>query len=224
MNRLFFLFLIFNSPVYSMEQSRSYGPDEDAPGEHIPSAPLEERVMDLSFFQSYDEKGNTLFHRLITKGHVDVFKRMITYYGDKCELHHHTVLRENVNGWTPLHLAASYGEDEIVSFLLEFNPLLREQRDPNGNTALHFAFYGMLGCLGEEPLIDHDDGNTHKIRKLNKYKEIIIDLVDAGCRMSDLNRDGVSPHELAMRNPTTQHLYQRMQRISDHRSAFESFK
>lgn len=176
---------------------------------------IESRVPNLSFFEKYDDKGNTIFHRLIAKGRIAVFMRMLEWYAEVCGLEYSAPLKPNIIGWTPLHCAASYGEDKIVHEILRFNPFVARQRDPQGNTALHFALYGMLGCLDKEFLIEHD-----KVAKLAKYKALIIELEESGCRFEDLNRGGISPHELAMRNPTTQRLYDRIQRVKARHASF----
>lgn len=51
------------------------------------------------------------------------------------------LVQKDNNGWTPLFYSCFYGSDEMLSFLLEVNPLTATMADVDGWLPLHYAVY-----------------------------------------------------------------------------------
>ncbi|GGD26222.1 ankyrin repeat domain-containing protein [Flavobacterium orientale] len=65
----------------------------------------------------------------ISKGEVDLVKKMVSYGAD---------INEKTNGMTPLMYAARYNQTEIITFLLEKGADVKA-KCKNGYTALQYA-------------------------------------------------------------------------------------
>ena len=89
------------------------------------------------------------------KGQLDLVEKMIRKGADV-----------NKTGWTPLHYAASTGEVEVISLLLE-NHAYIDAESPNGTTPLMMAgMYGTVAAVkllleeGADPLLRNQQGLT----------------------------------------------------------------
>ncbi|CAL8153839.1 unnamed protein product [Prunus armeniaca] len=81
-----------------------------------------------------DHCGNFPIHYASSKGHVDIVKELLRHCPDSKEL-------RNSSDQNILHVAARYGEDNLVKYFLktvEFQSLIN-QKDNRGNTPLHLA-------------------------------------------------------------------------------------
>jgi len=87
------------------------------------------------------------------KGHVDLVNQLIAKDADV-----------NKTGWTPLHYAASGGQAQIISILLEHSAYI-DAESPNGSTPLMMAaMYGNAECVktlleaGADPTLKNQQG------------------------------------------------------------------
>lgn len=110
-----------------------------------------------------DGQGQTLLHAAVVEGNL-IAARALLKAGCNSTM---TNLREE----TPLHLAASHGNPDLVTLFLELNSL--EEKDSDGNTPLHLA-------------IEH--GHLESARLL----------LNAGAKIDCSNKNGDTPVDLAL--------------------------
>jgi ankyrin repeat protein len=78
-----------------------------------------------------DSFGQTAAHTAARDGHTGA---LITLTLHGCDLG-----AVDLNGYTPLHVAAQHGHPEALQLLLRLRPELVDAKDRNGSTSLHWA-------------------------------------------------------------------------------------
>jgi serine/threonine-protein phosphatase 6 regulatory ankyrin repeat subunit B len=112
---------------------------------------------------------------------------------------------EDNDGYTPLHFATEYGEDEIVKMLIDAGADVNVQSDWNGSTPLYWAAkYKRLGIvkilIDAKAYLDVQDvwGNTPlHMATVNGYIEVVRMLVEAGAKIDIPNNRGETPYDYA---------------------------
>lgn len=123
-------------------------------------------VLSSLIFYSNAKADDPSVYEIISSGNTAEFAELMAYGLDVDE--------RDTNGYTPLILASSLGQDEFVHFLLD-NGANPNKSNKDGMTALHFA-------------------------ALNGHTNVINALVDADAILDIVNGDGFSPLMLAIKN------------------------
>jgi ankyrin repeat protein len=103
-------------------------------GEHLKMAHLlHERGADINVQGGED---HTPLFRASCSGHFEIVQWLLSHRADPND-------QANLDGWTSLHAAASFGHVEVSRLLLQYKANIYA-RDPEGRTALHVAvkFFG----------------------------------------------------------------------------------
>jgi ankyrin repeat protein len=151
-------------------------------------------------------------HQLIKQGaHVDIFmaaalgeaERVGALLNEEPEL----IVSYSEDGWTPLHLAAFFGREEVARMLLRRHAQVNlHSRSPEGNTPLHAAVAGkqpaLVGLLLEHGA-DVDAADSLGWTPLNHaahegVAEIVESLLRHGADPTIPSDDGRTPLETAL--------------------------
>ena len=106
-------------------------------------------------------------HCASQEGQLEVIKLLVDDY--LCSFTH----KDGGHGVTPLHLAASAGHTEILSFFASKDESSLEVKDKHGRTPLHYA------C---------QDGHKNVVKLLKEH----------GCNFDHKDKKGITPKTLAM--------------------------
>lgn len=135
-----------------------------------------------------DPEGNTALHNAVGTGPLELVNLLLEYKADG--------RIKNDKGQTALHKAILANNIETTKLLLQNQPLLINEQDLNGNTALHYAAHlgspelvkilleyggdnGKQNNLGQTPLLLSIHANNIKITKvLLEKKPNYIDKID----------------------------------------------
>lgn len=123
-----------------------------------------------------NKQGMSALHISAKRGHVDVIKSLIKKCPEICEL-------LDDKGQTALHVAVENNRKSVVEFFLqslEFQDLVNE-KDNNGNTALHLAATVHPPDIEVLTMLAHDS----KIDRgaVNNAGMTFIDIVISDCKM-----------------------------------------
>lgn len=110
------------------------------------------------------------------------------------------------DGWTPLHLAAFFGNAKIVELLLAHDAdVTARSRNPNGNTPLHAALAAnqkmaaalLIGHGADLDAADAGGWRPIHLAAANNNLDSLRTLVAQGADLGAKNKDGVSALALA---------------------------
>ena len=138
---------------------------------------------------------------------------------------------KNYNGWTPLMLAAYYGEIKTVEFVLQAGADINAQ-DQKEWTAIMFAArhgkgYALDKLLqaGANPNLQNDKGWTALMMAARYgYYHTVSNLIDAGADRSLKNKDGQTAEDLAKKYRKEGHSHCTDSCIHDVNKLLELFK